>query len=39
VHEVLEGLTRQDLQARSGAPLAFASGCKPLVAPSLPDTD
>jgi 3-oxoadipate CoA-transferase, beta subunit len=39
VHEVLEGLTRGDLQARSGAPLAFAPGCKPLVTPPLPDTE
>ena len=39
VHEVLDGLTRQDLQARSGAQLTFAPGCKPLVAPPLPDTE
>jgi 3-oxoadipate CoA-transferase beta subunit len=39
VHEVLEGMTREELQARSGVPLVFAPGCRPLAAPPLPDAD
>jgi 3-oxoadipate CoA-transferase, beta subunit len=39
VHEVLEGITRDELQARSGAPLAYAPGCRPLAAPPLSDAE
>jgi 3-oxoadipate CoA-transferase beta subunit len=39
VHEVLEGMTRDELQTRSGAPLAFARDCRPLAAPPLPDAE
>ena len=39
VHEVLEGMTREELQTRCGAPLAFVPDCRPLAAPPLPDTD
>ncbi len=35
VRELAPGLTREELQARSGAPLRFAPGCKDLVAPAL----
>ena len=35
VHEVLEGMTREELQTRSGAPLAYAPDCRPLAAPPL----
>jgi 3-oxoadipate CoA-transferase, beta subunit len=39
VHEVLEGMTREELQTRSAAPLVYAPDCGPLVAPPLPDTE
>jgi 3-oxoadipate CoA-transferase beta subunit len=39
VREVLEGIARDELQRRSGAPLAFASDCRALTAPALPDTE
>jgi 3-oxoadipate CoA-transferase beta subunit len=39
VHEMLSGMTRQELQARSGAPLAFAPDCGTLTAPPLPDAE
>jgi 3-oxoadipate CoA-transferase, beta subunit len=39
VHEVLEGMTREELQTRSAAPLVDAPDCGPLVAPPLPDTE
>lgn len=39
VREMLEGMTRQELQARSGASLAFAADVRPLTAPPLPDTE
>ena len=39
VHEVLEGMTREELQTRCGAPLTFAPDCRPLAAPPLPDSD
>jgi 3-oxoadipate CoA-transferase beta subunit len=35
VREILDGLTREDLQARSGAKLAFASDCGVLRAPAI----
>ncbi len=35
IHEVVPGLTREELQARSGAPLRFAPDCKDLVVPAL----
>jgi hypothetical protein len=39
VQEVLAGLSEADLRARTGAPLAFAPDCRPLVTPdiALPD--
>jgi 3-oxoadipate CoA-transferase beta subunit len=39
VREMLEGLERTGLQARTGAPLAFAADCRALGAPPLPDTE
>jgi 3-oxoadipate CoA-transferase, beta subunit len=39
VREVLDGLSRHELQTRSGAQLAFAADCRPLSAPPLPDTE
>jgi 3-oxoadipate CoA-transferase beta subunit len=39
VHEILEGVSRDELQKRTGAPLSFASGCKVLTAPEIADTD
>ncbi len=33
--EFLEGITREELQARSGAPLRFSENCQPLEAPDL----
>ena len=38
VREVLDGLSREELQKRSAARLAFAADCRPLSAPSLPDS-
>lgn len=35
VLEIAEGLSREELQARTGAPLTFAPGCKVLTAPPL----
>jgi 3-oxoadipate CoA-transferase, beta subunit len=35
VREMIAGLSRDDLTAKSGAPLAFASDCKTLTAPDL----
>ena len=39
VREMLTGLSEADLRARTGAPLAFAPDCRPLVTPAiaLPD--
>jgi 3-oxoadipate CoA-transferase beta subunit len=37
VHEIVAGMSREDLQARTGAPLAYAPGCRVLVAPQLAD--
>ena len=39
VREMQEGMSREELQARTGAPLQFASDCRPLAAPPLPDTE
>ena len=39
VHEVLEGVTREALQARSGAVLRFSSTCGVLRAPALKDEE
>jgi 3-oxoadipate CoA-transferase beta subunit len=39
VREILDGMDRAELQARSGAPLAFAPDCRPLTAPPLPDIE
>ena len=36
VQELLEGLAREDLQERSGAPMHFADDCGVLAAPELP---
>jgi 3-oxoadipate CoA-transferase, beta subunit len=35
VREMLEGMTAAELQARTGAPLAFAPDCRPLGAPPM----
>jgi acyl CoA:acetate/3-ketoacid CoA transferase beta subunit len=35
VREMVDGLSADDLTARSGAPLAYASDCKILAAPDL----
>ena len=39
VHEILPGVSRDDLQSRTGAPLSFAPDCRALVTPAitLPD--
>jgi 3-oxoadipate CoA-transferase beta subunit len=39
VREMLAGLSEADLRARTGAPIAFAPDCRPLVTPdiALPD--
>jgi 3-oxoadipate CoA-transferase beta subunit len=39
VREMLDGMSEADLRQRTGAPLTFASDCRPLTAPpiSLPD--
>jgi 3-oxoadipate CoA-transferase, beta subunit len=39
VHEIVEGLSREDLQKRTGARLSFAPGCKVLATPEIADTD
>jgi 3-oxoadipate CoA-transferase beta subunit len=39
VHEIVEGLSREELQQRSGAKLTFATGCKVLSAPPLADVE
>ena len=39
VRDVLEGMERSELQARTGAPLTFAPDCRTLAAPPLPDTE
>ena len=35
VHEIVDGITREELQKRTGAPLTFAPGCKTLTVPPL----
>jgi hypothetical protein len=35
VHEILPGISRDELQRRTGAPLAFAPDCKDLVTPDI----
>jgi len=35
VHEVLPGVSREELQARTGAPLAFTPDCRPLETPAI----
>ncbi len=35
VHEVLPGISREELQARTGAPLAFAADCRVLETPDI----
>jgi 3-oxoadipate CoA-transferase beta subunit len=39
VHEIVDGLSREDLQKRTGARLKFAPGCKVLATPEIADTD
>ncbi len=39
VHEIVEGVSREELQQRSGAKLTFAPGCKVLAAPPLADVE
>jgi 3-oxoadipate CoA-transferase, beta subunit len=39
VRELVEGLSREELQKRSAARLAFATDCRPLSAPALPDAE
>lgn len=39
VHEVIDGVSREELQARSGAPLTFAPDCRPLTAPAMADAE
>lgn len=39
VHEIIDGLSREDLQKRTGAKLTFAPGCKVLATPEIADTD
>ena len=39
VHELVEGLSREELQKRSGAKLTFSTGCKVLTAPPLADAE
>jgi 3-oxoadipate CoA-transferase beta subunit len=35
VHEILPGISQEELQRRTGAPLAFAPDCKDLVTPDI----
>ena len=37
VRDMLDGLDEAELQARTGAPLAFAADCRPLRAPAIAD--
>ena len=39
VHEIVEGLSREELQKLSGAPLTFAADCKALTAPPLAEVE
>ncbi len=35
VREILDGISREELQAKTGAPLAFADDCKALKTPAI----
>jgi len=35
VREFVDGLSREELQQKTGAKLAFAPDCKPLIAPPI----
>jgi 3-oxoadipate CoA-transferase beta subunit len=39
VRDILDGLTQEQLRARTGAPLTFAPDCRVLAPPPLPDTE
>jgi len=39
VRDILDGMTRAQLQERTGAPLKFAPDCRVLAPPPLPDTE
>lgn len=39
VHEIVDGLSREELQKRSGAPLTFAPDCKTMITPELADVE
>jgi 3-oxoadipate CoA-transferase beta subunit len=39
VHEIIDGMSRDELQARTGAPLTYAPDCHVLAAPPLVDPD
>jgi 3-oxoadipate CoA-transferase beta subunit len=39
VHEIVEGLSREELQKRTGAPLTFAPDCKTVTTPPLADVE
>ena len=39
VRDILDGLSRAQLQERTGAPLTFAPDCRTLAPPPLPDTE
>jgi 3-oxoadipate CoA-transferase beta subunit len=39
VHELIAGMSREELQARTGAPLTFAPDCRTLTAPPLADAE
>jgi 3-oxoadipate CoA-transferase beta subunit len=39
VHEIVDGLSREELQKRTGAQLTFAPACKVLTTPALADVE
>ena len=39
VHEIVEGLSRDELQQRTGAKLTFSPGCKVLTVPALAEVE
>jgi 3-oxoadipate CoA-transferase beta subunit len=39
VHEIVDGLSREELQKRTGAQLTFAPDCKVLTTPALADVE
>jgi hypothetical protein len=39
VRDILDGLSRAELQKRTGAPLTFAPDCLILAPPPLPDAE